>query len=84
MSAQAPTHSSNINQTAPKPVSQPKLELDIKSIGKYEVRPSILGDGGFCSVYACQCPSSESGTATVAVKLSTSPVHEFDNDKVSH
>ena len=68
-----------------------KNHNDLQNIDKYQVLPaadSMLGDGGFCSVYKCQHPSSESGllksgTVMVAVKLSTHPVHQHDSERVS-
>ena len=63
----------------------------LQNIGNYQVLPgpdSMLGDGGFCSVYKCQHLSSasdllKSSTVMVAVKLSTHPVHQHDSERVS-
>ena len=52
---------------------------NLRNIGKYEVLPSILGDGGFCCVYPCRYDST-SGKTAVAVKISLVPVEDCTHD----
>ena len=62
------------------PTAQAKYGLS--RIGKYQVLPAAVGDGGFCSVYKCKYRSSQAGTVTVAVKLGTYPMSSYDHVKV--
>ena len=59
-----------------------RINHQLQCIGKYQVLPGMLGDGGYCSVYPCRYPMSTGGEVTVAVKLSTSAVFDYDGDKV--
>ena len=49
-------------------------------IGKYEVIPAVLGDGGFCCVYPCEYDTTSSGSRKVAVKISLVPVEDCSHD----
>ena len=81
MSAEVAGHTSDT--VATQSTAQPRQQHDLSRIGKYQVLPAKLGDGGFCSLYKCKYPSANSGTVTVAVKLSTCPVSIHDNAQVN-
>lgn len=81
MSAEVAGHTADT--VATQSTAQPRQQDDLSRIGKYQVLPAMLGDGGFCSLYKCKYPGANSGTVTVAVKLSTCPVSIHDNAQVN-
>ena len=69
-------------EVATSPETEPRRDHDLQSIGHYHVLSGKHATGGFGSVYPCQYINSKGVRVNVAVKLSTQPVGDYDDDTV--